>query len=342
VSTTDAILVTGEIERRTGLTHAEFVQDYERRRPVVLRAPGRARAEDWTPARLCERVGEAELELYAGVFDEHARARGFPAARLVSMRLAHYVEALRAGATEAYLFNVESSVFRCGARDSELAVGRGRSANPGLAPLAEALPFPAWLRPGSLIYGMLILGGPAQHSPLHYDLGGEAKVLVQLHGRKRVLLFAPSEAHRLYFPSWFEESPPPYRVPHASEASLDLPDPARFPLLAGARAEVALLEPGDVLYWPSYWSHHVRNLDAFTAAASFALEEQGASGLELRETLGHMGRLFRKMAGDPRHGFDLGSEAGVAEALRKLEQELLREGATRTTQWAWHNAILGA
>ena len=340
MSTPEAAFVAGEIERRERVTRAEFVLEYERRRPFVLRADGRPRAEDWTPARLCELAGEAELEIYDGVFDERSRARGFPEARVVATRLDEYVRALLAGTASAYVFNVESSVFRSSAGPPELQVGRGRVANPGLARLAQRLEFPHWLRPESLIYGMLILGGPAQQSPLHYDLGGEAKALVQLHGRKRVLLFAPSEAEKLYFPSWFEETPAPYRVPHASEASLDTPDRARFPLLAGARGLATVLAPGDVLYWPSFWAHHVRNLDAFTAAASFSLEELGASALALRETLGHMGRLFRKMAGDPRHAFDLSSQAGVLDALRKLECELLREGHERSTMWAWHNAIM--
>jgi hypothetical protein len=336
VSTTD-----GVIERLEHLTRAEFALEYERRKPFVLRAPGRVRAEDWSTARLCELVGAAELEIYAGVFDERARSRGFPEARLVRSRLDEYVNALLAGTTEAYVFNVESSVFRAAAPSSELDVGRGHGANPGLAPLVERLEFPAWLRPESLIYGMLVLGGPAQQSPLHYDLGGEAKALVQLHGRKRVRLFAPREAAKLYFPSWLEEAPPPYRVPHASDASLDAPDLARFPRLAEAQALEAVLEPGDVLYWPSFWAHHVRNLDAYTAAASFSLEEQRTSGLELRESLGHLSRLFRKMAGDPRHGFDLGSREGVADALRKLELELLRQGEHRSALWAWHMSIMG-
>jgi len=334
--------VAGEIERRSDLSRGEFALEYEGRRPVVLRGAGAPRAEDWSPERLCARVGAAELEFHAGVFDERARASGFPEARLARMTLAEYVQALLEGRASGYLFNVESSIFVTGTLRPELRVGRGRAPAPGLASLADELPLPAFLRPESLIYGMLILGGPAQQSPLHYDLGGEAKLLVQLHGRKRVLLFAPGEADRLYFPSWFDPSPAPYRVPHASEASLDAPDFARFPRLAGARALAAVLEPGDRLYWPPLWAHHVRNLEPFTAAAGLALEELDTSAMLLREHLGHLARLFLKMAGDPRHGFELGSQEGVVAALRQLEAEVLASGRERTSMWAWHQSTLGA
>lgn len=332
--------VAGEIERRTELTRAEFALEYEGRRPFVLRAPDAPRAADWSPERLCARVGAAELEFHEGVFDEGARARGFAGARLARMSLEAYVRAVLAGRASGYLFNVESSIFVTGAGRPELRAGRGRAPAPGLASLAAELAPPAFLRPESLIYGMLIVGGPAQQSPLHYDLGGEAKALVQLHGRKRVLLFAPSEADKLYFPSWFD-APAPYRVPHASDASLDAPDLARFPRLCEARALATVLEPGDVLYWPPFWAHHVRNLDTFTAAAGLALEELDTGAMLLREHLGHLARLFLKMAGDPRHGFALDSQEGVAAALRKLEAEVLAGGRARSTMWAWHHWILG-
>ncbi|MEQ1894426.1 MAG: hypothetical protein ABL998_17940, partial [Planctomycetota bacterium] len=66
MSIPEAAFVAGEIERRERLTRAEFVLEYERRRPFVLRADGRPCAEDWTPTRLCELAGAAELEIYDG------------------------------------------------------------------------------------------------------------------------------------------------------------------------------------------------------------------------------------------------------------------------------------
>ena len=101
-----------------------------------------------------------------------------------------------------------------------------------------------------------------------------------------------------------------------------------------------MLEPGDVLYWPSFWTHHLRNLDPFTLAVSVTLEELWTSPMHLRETLGHLALLFRRMAGDPRHAFELSSQAGVRAALSKLEAELFSErNRARTTMWSWHCSL---
>lgn len=340
MSANETIQVCGEVERRTELGRETFLLEYERKRPVVVRA-ARAPEQAWTPTRLLALAGEAPLELLDGVYDEDARAAGFARARTLRTTLRAYVEALLAGSAAGYLFNTESGVFLTRSDAPEFQSGWGRAANPGLAALAAAFARPSFLRPDNLVYATLILGGPAQQSPLHYDLGGEAKALVQLAGRKQVLLFAPSEAGFLSYPSWFEEDPAPFRVPHAADVSLDRPDPTRFPRLREARALTTVLEPGDVLYWPSFWSHHLRNLDPFTLAVSVTLEELLTSPMHLRETLGHMALLFRRMAGDPRHAFDLTSRAGIGAALQRLEAELFSaHNRGRSTMWSWHCSLM--
>jgi hypothetical protein len=54
-------------------------------------------------------------------------------------------------------------------------------------------------------------------------------------------------------------------------ASLEEPDFARFPRFEKAldRALVAELEPGDAIYVPYFWWHHVQSLDRFNALASY-------------------------------------------------------------------------
>ena len=87
------------------------------------------------------------------------------------------------------------------------------------------------------------------YTPCHFD--GAHNFFCQLEGSKRFLLFAPSQGYRLY----------PYPVGHPMDnfamASLEQPDLARFPLLAQAEGHVALVQPGDVLFLPKFWWHHV-------------------------------------------------------------------------------------
>jgi len=333
--------VAGTVERRRALSREAFVLEFERKRPVVVEGGGGAALARWDPEYLSATAGGAELELLEGVYSTRARGEAFARARKRTQTLAEYIRALLRGESDpGYLFNTESGVLLTNPAAAEFQVGWGKSANPGLAPLAADFVVPGFLRPESLIYAALILGGPAQAAPLHYDLGGEAKALVQLCGKKRVRLFAPSEAAFLSFPSWFEEAPAAFRVPHAAEVDLDRPEPERFPEFARAEALEAELGPGDVLYWPSFWAHHIRNQDAFTLAVSVTVEELHANAMQLRETLGILSRLFLRMAGEPSRGFDLTNRAGVLAALRALEAELFsEENRKRTSMWSWHNSI---
>ncbi|MCS6174521.1 cupin-like domain-containing protein [Shewanella baltica] len=80
-------------------------------------------------------------------------------------------------------------------------------------------------------------------------------------GRRTFTLFPPEQISNLYIgPMEF--------APGGQDISLvdmDNPDFDRFPRFAKAMeaAQVAALEPGDVLFIPSMWWHHVRGMDDF-------------------------------------------------------------------------------
>ena len=90
-------------------------------------------------------------------------------------------------------------------------------------------------------------------TPMHWD--AVSNFFTQLVGRKQVLLFPPSAWPSLY----------PYPFLHAMESyamvDVESPDLDRFPALARARGLETTLEPGDVLWLPSFYWHHVRQLD---------------------------------------------------------------------------------
>ena len=91
-------------------------------------------------------------------------------------------------------------------------------------------------------------GGGA--TPIHFD--ALSNFFTQLVGRKRVLVFPPAQSWRLY--------PYPASHPMDSYAMVDVeePDLHRYPGLARARALETILEPGDVLWLPSFNWHYVR------------------------------------------------------------------------------------
>lgn len=106
---------------------------------------------------------------------------------------------------------------------------------------------------GTVRHTNLWLSGAGCVTPLHFDR--KHNFLVQIEGRKELTLFHPKETPKLY-PALHSS----HR--HISEVDLDAIDHERFPRFAEAVAETVILNPGEELFIPSGWWHHVRSLDA--------------------------------------------------------------------------------
>jgi tRNA wybutosine-synthesizing protein 5 len=90
----------------------------------------------------------------------------------------------------------------------------------------------------------------------HYDVMDN--LLFQLHGRKRVTFFPPTDVGYLYM----EGS-------SSKVIDIDYPDLKRFPLFSRARPISCFLEPGDILYIPALWFHNVLSLDEPSIAINY-------------------------------------------------------------------------
>lgn len=99
-------------------------------------------------------------------------------------------------------------------------------------------------------HGMPWIGGAGSFTPLHHDLTNN--LLLQVRGRKTVLMAAPGETPRLY------------NDHHVYSRVRDLTEPGiveRFPKLDGLRVHRLTLEPGDALFIPLGWWHQVTAQD---------------------------------------------------------------------------------
>jgi hypoxia-inducible factor 1-alpha inhibitor (HIF hydroxylase) len=116
---------------------------------------------------------------------------------------------------------------------------------------------------GKLKFNTLWVGMEGVYTPTHYD---EAhNFFGQVQGRKKFILFPPSQFPNLYV---F-----PYHHPadRQSQVDIDYPDYTKFPLFREAQGLEGVVEAGDVLYLPPYWFHHVISLDE-TVSINFWFE----------------------------------------------------------------------
>jgi len=107
--------------------------------------------------------------------------------------------------------------------------------------------------------------GNAARVATHYDLGSNIAVVVA--GRRRFTLFPPEQLENLYVgPLERTIAGPP-----VSMVDPEQPDLARYPRFAEAarHALEAELAPGDALFIPSLWWHHVRALDPVNVLVNY-------------------------------------------------------------------------
>ena len=99
----------------------------------------------------------------------------------------------------------------------------------------------------------------------HYDMSNN--VAACMVGRRRFTLFPPDQIENLY-PGPIFPTPAGQVV---SMVDLNAPDFKRYPKFkhALAKAQIAELEPGDLLVYPAMWWHQVEALDSFNILINY-------------------------------------------------------------------------
>jgi hypothetical protein len=134
-------------------------------------------------------------------------------------------------------------------------------------PAPQLMPGFAEANPMSLVPGIsprLWIGNSAKVA-IHHD--PTENIAVVGAGRRRFTLFAPEQVGNLYMGP-FDPTPAGVQV---SMVHLTAPDLERYPRFATAMAAglVAELDPGDAIYIPYQWYHHVEALDAFNVLVNY-------------------------------------------------------------------------
>jgi hypothetical protein len=248
------------LAERTGLDPANLPEELLRSNaPCVLRGLVR----DW-PAVAAAREGDEALARYLLQFYRGEPVRAFVGAPEIGGRF-FYDEQLRG-------FNFRIAAERLDNVLTALATHRGDAAPPAIYVGATAVD--RWL-PGFGEHNALGLGGRRalqsawlgnrSRVSAHQDVTDNIACVVA--GRRRFTLFPPSQLANLYI------GPLDYTPAGQAISLVDLhaPDLQRFPRFAQAweHALAAELEPGDAIFIPSLWWHHVEALCPFNLLVNF-------------------------------------------------------------------------
>jgi hypothetical protein len=134
---------------------------------------------------------------------------------------------------------------------------------PGLRSENELVPDAAPLGPQGPLASIWI--GNRTVAATHWDMSNN--MAMAMVGRRRFTLFPPDQIGNLY-PGPLEPTPAGQVV---SMVDARAPDLDRFPRFAAAAdmAQVADLEPGDLLVYPALWWHQVEALDAVNVLINY-------------------------------------------------------------------------
>uniref|UniRef100_A0A6P7F307 Hypoxia-inducible factor 1-alpha inhibitor n=1 Tax=Diabrotica virgifera virgifera TaxID=50390 RepID=A0A6P7F307_DIAVI len=105
---------------------------------------------------------------------------------------------------------------------------------------------------GELTSNVLFVSQEGNVTPCHYD--EQQNLFAQISGFKRCILFPPDQFECLY--------PHPVYHPHDRQSMIDFehPDYTKYPKFKNVKGCETILRPGDVLYIPICWWHHIESL----------------------------------------------------------------------------------
>ncbi|TVZ52423.1 cupin-like domain-containing protein [Dokdonia sp. Hel_I_53] len=215
-----------EIKRVSTITKKEFKKDFiKTQRPVVIEhlIDDWDAYKKWNLSYIKDVAGEKMVPLYDDRPVKHDE--GFNQAH-ATMKMSEYIDFLKKEPTNfrIFLYNLMKEV--------PLLKNDFKFPKIGLR-LIKQIP-------------MLFFGGEGSKVFMHHDIDWANILHFHFEGRKRVILFPPSETEHLY--------KVPYSLITREDIDFDNPDYEKFPALKNARGYVCYLNHGETLYMPEgYW-----------------------------------------------------------------------------------------
>ena len=224
------------IARVANLRSDQFLQRfYSQNLPLVMTGvvPNWPAYTKWTPDYLASRFGKASVDVST------KRKSGF-----------EYQLNIEKNSTRMTLREYCEMVKTAGETNEHYLVANNRALEQsGLSDLMDDLEMPSGILNKEDADGRTFLwfGPRGTVTPLHHDPMNI--FMAQIFGQKQVILIPPDDTPLLY-----------NDVGVYSRVDIEQPDLNAYPLLTNARVVKTCLSPGDLLFIPVGWWHHVRSL----------------------------------------------------------------------------------
>lgn len=220
------------IERRTGLTRTEFMENYLKpRKPVVFTDLSKdwAATQKWTFEYLAETYGDLDVPVVDPSY--HIPGANYMKSHL-TMKFGDYLRLIQQGPSELriFLWNI-------------MEHAKGLTNDVSLPTICDG-----WADK----YPFMFFGGAGAVTGMHYDIDCSHVFHTHFLTRKRVVLFAP------------EQGPFLYQHPFTVQSAVNPlePDYKKYPALQNLTGYETTLTHGETLFIPTHWWHYIVYLDA--------------------------------------------------------------------------------
>jgi Cupin-like domain len=237
---TDFLLLNFEIDVVENISRDDFQRKYMiPQKPVIIRHlyGKNARVYDWNFDYFGKELGQLEV----GIFDDETKKRNdsqsYKKADL-KMKFKDYLSLIQSKPTTKRLF-----LFNVFKHKKELL---------------NDFHFPEIADNVLRFLPLAFFGGKGSITRLHRDMDNSCVFLTELSGFKRIVLFSPKYSKLLY------------QFPFSTHTSVDInnPDYEKYPGLRFVKGIECTIGPGDTLFMPAKWWHHIEYI---TPSLGFAV-----------------------------------------------------------------------
>ncbi|EDV21066.1 uncharacterized protein TRIADDRAFT_30960 [Trichoplax adhaerens] len=265
-------MVVHQVEKINGdINHQKFIQDiYPQRKPFLISGHDLGPCmHKWNADYLADVGGQQMVKLHVATQDKmNFITKNF------SYKTLPFKEFIRrASATENqhYFFQPKEKYYlRSLGNDPRKEIANFMEQFPALV---DDINLPQYYESSAFFSSVLRISSGNLQIWTHYDVMDNT--LIQITGRKRVVLFSPQDASNLYL-----------QGDKSAIVDIDNPDLQKYPKFASVTRYECVLEPGDILFIPAMWFHNCGALD-FSIGINVFWRHLDYSYYDSRDTYGN-------------------------------------------------------